>query len=184
MNRAATAVADARYGAPAIALHWVIAALIAGTFAFGLYMTELPNSPRKLQFYNWHKWAGATFLALTLVRLAWRATHRPPAPPPMPAWQARLAAAVMVALYVMFFVVPLVGWAYSSSLGYPLVWFGIVPLPDFVPVDRELARAIKPWHGRAAWLLAALVALHLAGVVKHQWLDRDGLLRRMVPGQR
>jgi len=172
-----------RYAPTAAVLHWTVAALVAMTFVLGLYMTGLPNSPDKLRLYNWHKWAGATFVVLTLIRLAWRLTHRVPPPLPMPHWQQRLAAAVLVAMYTMFFVVPLVGWAYSSALGYPLVWFGVLPLPDFVPVDRELARAIHPWHERAAWLLAALVALHLAGVAKHL-RDGDRLLVRMWPWAR
>lgn len=166
MNDAAGA-GPARYAPPAAVLHWLIALLVLFTFVLGLYMTGLPNSPDKLRLYNWHKWAGATFVALTLLRLGWRLTHRVPAPLPMPRWQQRLAATVLAAMYLLFFTVPLVGWAYSSALGYPLEWFGVLPLPDFVPVDRELARAIRPWHERAAWALAALVALHLAGVVAH-----------------
>ena len=87
-------------------------------------------------------------------------------------------------MYGLFFVVPLLGWAYRSALGYPLVVFGVLPLPDWVPLDRELARAIKPWHERAAWLLATLVALHVAAAVHHQWIRRDGLLRRLAPWPR
>ena len=170
-----------RYTRTAITLHWGLLLLLLGAFGLGLYMTELPNGIQKLKLYNWHKWAGATFLALSLLRLAWRLTHAPPPPPPMPDWQRRAAAGVQVAMYVMFFVVPLVGWAYSSAVGYPLVWFGVLPLPDWVPQDRELARAIKPWHERAAWLLALLIALHVAAALKHHFLDRDGLLRRMAP---
>jgi cytochrome b561 len=170
-----------RYTHTAIALHWLLLLLLVGGFGLGLYMTGLPNGIHKLKLYNWHKWAGATFLALSLLRLAWRLTHPPPPPPPMPDWQRRAAAAVQVAMYALFFVVPLVGWAYSSALGYPLVWFGVLPLPDWVPQDRELARAIKPWHERAAWLLALLIALHVAAALKHHFLDRDGLLRRMAP---
>jgi cytochrome b561 len=170
-----------RYTGAAIALHWLTVPVLLIGFGLGLYMTELPNGIYKLKLYNWHKWAGASFLALSLLRLAWRARNPPPPAPPGPAWQVRVAALVHGAMYLMFFVVPLLGWAYSSALGYPLVWFGIVPLPDWVPLDRTLARAIKPWHERAAWLLAALVLLHLAAVVQHQWLKRDGLLRRMAP---
>jgi cytochrome b561 len=176
--------AGVRYTGTAITLHWLLALLLAGTFVLGLYMTGLPSGVAKLRLYNWHKWAGATILALSLLRLAWRLTHRPPAPPPMPAWQQRAAAAVQVAMYLLFFTVPLLGWAYSSALGYPLVWFGVLPLPDWVPQDRELARAIKPWHANAAWALAGLVLLHLAAALKHQWLDRDGLLQRMAPWRR
>jgi cytochrome b561 len=170
-----------RYTSTAIALHWGIALLLAGGFALGLYMTGLPSGIHKLKLYNWHKWAGATLLALSLLRLAWRLTHPPPPAPPMPGWQRRAAAAVHGLMYALFFIVPLVGWAYSSALGYPLVWFGVLPLPDWVPQDRELARAIKPWHARAAWLLGLLVLLHVAAVIQHHWLLRDGLLKRMAP---
>ena len=170
-----------RYSGPAIALHWLTVPVLLFGFCLGLYMTGLPNGIAKLKLYNWHKWAGATFLALCLMRVLWRATHRPPPSPPGPAWQQRAASAVHGGMYALFFVVPLLGWAYSSALGYPLVVFGVLPLPDWVPLDRELARAIKPWHERAAWLLAALVALHVAAAVQHQWVRRDGLLRRMAP---
>ena len=86
-------------------------------------------------------------------------------------------------LYVLFFAVPLVGWAFSSAAGFPVVWFGVLPLPDFVPVDKALAAAIKPWHERLAWLMALLVLLHLAAALKHQFIDRDGLIGRMWPGR-
>jgi cytochrome b561 len=170
-----------RYTAPAIALHWLLALLLLGSFAMGVYMADLPVSPTRLKLYNWHKWAGATILALSLLRLVWRLTHRPPPDPAMPAWQARMAHGTHWALYALFFVVPLVGWAYSSAAGYPLVWFGVLPLPDFVPVDKALAEAIKPWHERSAMLMAALVLLHVAGALKHQFIDRDGLIDRMRP---
>lgn len=174
------AAAPARYTGTAITLHWLVAGLLGAGFALGAYMTGLPNGITKLKLYNWHKWIGATVLALTLLRLAWRVRHQPPGTPPMPAWQRRAATGVQAALYLLCLIVPLLGWAYSSALGYPLVWLGVLPLPDWVPLDRELARAIKPWHQRAAWLLTMLVALHLAAALKHHFVDRDGLLRRMA----
>lgn len=173
--------ARTRYTRPAIALHWLLALMIVGAFGFGLYMTGLPFSPQRLKLYNWHKWAGVTILALTALRLLWRLAHRPPAPPAMPAWQRRAAAASHGLMYVLFFAIPLVGWAYSSAAGFPIVWFGVLPLPDFVPVDKGLAEALKPWHGWLAWALAALVVLHVAAALKHQFIDRDGLLSRMRP---
>lgn len=175
--------ASERYSHTAIALHWLLALLIVGTFGVGLYMHDLPNSMSKLKLFNYHKWAGTTILALSGLRLLWRLTHRPPADLPMPAWQAQAAHVTHGLLYLMFFVVPLVGWAYSSAAGFPIVWFGVLPLPDFVPVDKELAAAIKPWHGRAAWLLALLVVAHIAAALKHHFIDRDNLLQRMRPGR-
>ena len=178
-----SALPAARYTTPAIALHWLLALLIVGTFGLGVYMHELPISPSRLKLYSWHKWAGVTILLLSAVRLAWRLTHQPPADVPMPAWQARLAHGAHHALYALFFIVPLVGWAYSSAAGFPVVWFGVLPLPDFVPVDKALAEAIKPWHERTAMLMAAIVLVHVAGAVKHHFIDRDGLINRMRPAR-
>jgi cytochrome b561 len=172
-----------RYTLPAIALHWLLALGIVGSFGVGIYMVDLPLSPDKLKLYNWHKWAGVTILVLSALRLLWRLAHRPPADPPMPAWQRRAAHATHVLLYVLFFAVPLVGWAFSSAAGFPVVWFGVLPLPDFVPVDKALAAAIKPWHEWLAWLMALLVLLHLGAALKHQFIDRDGLIGRMWPGR-
>jgi cytochrome b561 len=175
---------QARYTGTAIALHWLLALLLVGTFSLGVYMQDLPFSPSRLKYYNWHKWAGVTILALSFLRLAWRLTHRPPADAAMPAWQARVAHATHYLLYALFFAVPLIGWAYSSASGFPVVWFGVWQLPDFVPVSAPLAEAIKPWHERTAMLMAALVLLHLAGALKHHFIDRDGLIDRMRPGRR
>ena len=174
---------DERYTTTAIVLHWALALMIAGTFVFGLYMTSLPMSPTRLKLYNWHKWAGIVILTLSALRLLWRLTHRPPSDVPMPAWQQRVAHLTHAALYLLFFAVPLVGWAYSSAAGFPIVVFGVLPLPDFVPVDRTLADAIKPWHGALAFALAGCVVLHVAAALKHQWLDRDRLMSRMWPGR-
>ena len=172
-----------RYSLPAIALHWVLAVAIVGAFSLGAYMTDLPFSPTRLKLYNWHKWAGVCILALSALRLLWRLSHRPPADVAMPTWQARAAHATHIAFYVLFFAVPLVGWAYSSAAGFPIVLFGVLPLPDFVQPNREWAEAIKPLHGTLAWSLAALVLLHVAAALKHQFIDKDGLLNRMRPGR-
>jgi cytochrome b561 len=173
-----------RYTRTAMALHWLLALMIVVSFCVGLYMHNLPLSPTRLKLYNWHKWAGITILSLSALRLLWRLAHRPPADLAMPAWQARAAHGVHAALYALFFAVPLVGWAYSSAAGFPIVVFGVLPLPDFVAPDKALADLIKPWHGRLAWALAVLVAAHVAAALKHQFIDRDGLINRMRPGLR
>ncbi len=179
----AASAPPSRYTAPAIALHWLLALAIVGAFALGLYMTSLSFSPTRLKLYNWHKWAGVLILALSAARLLWRLTHRPPAPPAMPAWQARAAHGAHLALYALFFAVPLAGWAYSSAAGFPIVLFGVLPLPDWVPVDRELAEAAKAVHRYAAYALAAVVVAHVGAALKHHFVDRDGLLGRMAPAR-
>jgi len=170
----------ARYTRVAVALHWTMALMIAGSFTLGLYMTGLPVSVQKLKLYSWHKWAGVVLLLLSVARLTWRLSHPVPLAPPMARWQARAAHVAHMALYGLFFAVPMLGWAYSSAAGIPVVLFGLLPLPDVLAPDRQLAVALRPWHGRAAWLLAILAVLHVAGALKHQFVDRDNLLTRMT----
>jgi cytochrome b561 len=171
-----------KYTSLAIAFHWLLALMIFISFSVGLYMADLPFSPTRLKLYNWHKWAGVTILALSAARLLWRLTHRPPPlPEGMPNWQRTASHISHAALYVLFFAVPLTGWAYSSAAGFPIVWFGVMPLPDFVPKDRALAEAIKPFHWIAAYSLAAVVLIHIAAALKHHFMDRDTVLARMLP---
>ena len=177
-----------RYTPVAMALHWLLGLGILGLFAVGLVMTDLPFSPWRLKLYNWHKWAGVTILVLSFLRLLWRFTHRPPALPArvlqtMPPWQTLAHHATHHLLYILFFTVPLLGWAYSSAAGFPIVWFGQWPLPDLLSKNKEIADLIKPLHGYAAWALVVLAALHIAAALKHHFVDRDGLLNRMLPAR-
>ena len=178
-----TASPAPRYSAVAVSLHWLLALAIIGAFSVGFYMSDLPFSPGRLKLYNYHKWAGVTVLALSALRLLWRLSHRPPADLPMPVWQAKVARLTHFLLYALFFAVPLAGWAYSSAAGFPIVWFGVLPLPDFVPKDKALAETLKELHGLLAYGLAALVLVHIAGALKHRLIDKDGLLLRMLPAR-
>ncbi len=178
-----------RYGGVAIAFHWVLAIAILAAFLVGMRLEDMPFSPAKLKLMNWHKWAGVTILALSVLRLVWRLTHRPPALPQaiaqaMPGWQMKAFHGTHHLMYLLFFAVPLLGWAYSSAKGFPIVWFGVLPLPDFVAPNPELAELLKPAHALAAWSLIGLVGLHVAAALKHQFIDKDGLLERMRPGGR
>jgi cytochrome b561 len=174
-----------RYSDVAIALHWVLALALLVSFCVGLYMSDLPLSPTRIRLFNWHKWAGISILLLSAFRLAWRLTHSPPdLPAGMSVLKKRLSQAAHGLLYVLFFIVPLSGWAYSSAAGFPVVWFGKIPLPDFVPVDKGLAGILKDAHDTLTLCLGGLVAVHVAAALQHQFLDRDGLLLRMVPSRR
>ncbi len=177
-----------RYGTTAITLHWLLALAILAMLGVGWYMTGLPFSPQRLKLYNWHKWAGMAVLVLSVLRLVWRLMHRPPPLPSrvrsaMPQWQRSVHHGTQHLMYALFLAVPLLGWAYSSAAGFPIVFMGWLPLPDFVPVSPALADALKPFHGLAAYVLAALVGIHVAAAFKHQFVDRDGLMARMLPGR-
>lgn len=171
-----------RYTGTAIGLHWIAAVLILGNLAFGLYMVDLPLSPAKLQYYSWHKWVGVTIFLLSAVRLLWRLTQPSPAlPPSMPAWQRTAANASHIALYALFFAAPLTGWLFSSAAGFQTVYFGVVPLPDLLDKNRELADVLKLVHRFTTYTLASLAVLHSAAALKHHVVDGDDVLARMLP---
>ena len=175
--------APARYDNVAIAFHWLLALMLVGSFCVGLYMSGLPFSVQRVKLFNYHKWAGMTILGLTLLRLLWRLSHARPPEAPGPRWQQRAARATHAAMYLLCLAIPMVGWAYSSAAGFQIVVYGVLPMPNLLMVDPDLAKAIKPWHGRLAYALAALVLLHAAAALKHHFVDRDGLLHRMRPGR-
>jgi cytochrome b561 len=176
-----TMPAAARYDNVAIAFHWLLALMLIGSFGVGLYMSGLPFSVQRVKLFNYHKWAGMTILALTVLRLLWRLRHAPPAEVAGPRWQQHAAKATHGLMYLLCLVIPMVGWAYSSAAGFQIVVYGVLPLPNILMVDPELAKAIKPWHAWLAYALAALVLLHVAAALKHQFVDHDGLLARMRP---
>jgi cytochrome b561 len=108
----------ARYDNIAISFHWLLALMIVGSFCVGLYMSGLPFSIQRVKLFNWHKWAGMTILALTVLRLLWRLRHPPPPEAPGPHWQQWAAKATHRAMYALCLAIPLVGWAYSSAAGF------------------------------------------------------------------
>ena len=170
------------YTTTAIVLHWLIATAVVGLIGWGWWMQTIPKAPvgPRVDAYNLHKSIGMTVLLLMLVRIGWRARHRPPPFMPMPRWQAQLAQAVHVLLYVCLIVQPLSGYLGSAFSGYPVRFFGIV-LPAWVPKHDMLKDAFSVVHLVNSWVLVGALALHVAGTVKHALLERDGSFRRIWP---
>ena len=174
-----------RYTKTAIVLHWLIAAAVLGLIGWGWWMQTIPKSPTgpRVDAFNLHKSVGMTFLLLMLARIAWRAGHPPPPFVPMPQWQAQLARAVHLLLYVCLIVQPLSGYLGSAFSGYPVRFFDFV-LPAWAPKNDALKDALSIVHLVDSWVLVGLLVLHLAGTVKHALLERDGSFRRMWPRAR
>lgn len=171
-----------RYTRTAIALHWLIALLILAAFPLGVVMHDLPLSPLKLRLISYHKWLGVTVFVLAVVRLAWRATHTPPPlPETVPGWQRRAAHGLHHLLYALLFAIPLSGWLMSSAKGFQTVYLGVLPLPDLVGKDKALGELLEEVHKMLNFGLLWLVLAHVAAALKHQYLDRDGVLARMLP---
>ena len=182
--------AGARYTAVAIVLHWLIALAILVQIGLGLAMTQLALSPmRQFQLYQLHKSVGITVLLLVLLRVLWRLGHRPPPlPTAMPAVERRAAEGTHLLLYTLLLGLPLTGWAVvsASPFNIPTVLYGIVPWPhlpvlpglhDKAPVEAVL----KAIHAYGAWVLIAVLALHIGAALRHAFLLRDDVLWRMLP---
>jgi cytochrome b561 len=172
-----------RYTRTAIVLHWLIALAVLAQFTLGWWMQEIPKQPvgPRVDAFNLHKSVGMTIFALMALRLLWRARHPAPALPPMPPWQAGLARATHVLLYVVLLLQPLLGYLGSEVSGYPVRYFGMT-LPSWAGKHVALKDALSTAHLVNSWVLATLVALHVSGALKHALIDRDGLLARMGLG--
>ena len=161
-----------QYTATAKTLHWLMAALLVGLLALGLYMTNLPFSPEKLKLYSWHKWAGVTVFLLLLFRLLWRIKNPPPPlPESMPKALQLVAHAGHFGLYALMFAIPLSGWLMSSAKGFQTVYFGVLPIPDLIEKNKELGHLLAEVHETLSWLFIILLVGHVAAALKHHFID-------------
>ncbi len=180
-----------RYTTPAILLHWAIALLIAANLLLG-WTFPVHNPPR----FNidLHKSFGLTVLGLWVLRVLWRATHTPPPMPPYAAWERRAAHWTHGLLYALIFLVPFSGWlhdsAWNGAASHPLKlywvipWFRIGALQNLDPASKDYWHGILfQVHSALAYVLTAAFALHVAGALKHQFLERKPELQRMWPGK-
>jgi cytochrome b561 len=172
-----------RYTTAAIVLHWLIALLIVCGFALGVTMVDIPGiTPTKLKYFSWHKWIGVTVLGLACARLLWRLTHAAPTyPDSMPAWQQKSAGVLHGVLYVLIFAVPISGYFYSLAAGVPVVYLGKIPLPVLIEANDTLKPILKQVHYALNMTLLTAVCLHVGAALKHHFIDRDGVLQRMLP---
>jgi cytochrome b561/polyisoprenoid-binding protein YceI len=183
-----------RYTAVAIALHWIIAFSIIGMIAVGWTMENLDPSTLdgRAQYQSivqLHKSFGITILLLSVARIAWRLMNPPPPEPPMPGWQAFAANAVHVLFYILMIAMPLSGWIMASaSPAFETKYFGLfdarLPVLPTLPLESREAvdETFGSVHSALAWVVIGLLVLHVAGAVKHHFIDKDGLLARMAPG--
>lgn len=167
-----------RYSGLAILLHWLQAAVVLWLLWLGWTMVDLPKGAERSAAYSLHKSLGLLALLLVVIRLAWRRRH--PAPPAIiGGWQARLATGTHHALYAFLLLAPLAGYLASAATPYAVKFFG-VELPRLMAPNPELNSLAKQLHVIFVWSGAGLIALHVAGALKHV-LAGDGTLQRMLP---
>jgi len=174
-----------RWGALAQLLHWLVVLLIIAQFTLATLFDDLPAGAKKLTLLARHKSIGITILMLALLRLVWRTRSPGPAlPDTLKPYERTLARLTHVLLYVFLFAVPLSGWLMSSARGFPVSWFGFFQLPDLVPKNKTLYEALVETHETLAWCLYAIVFLHVVAALKHHFIHKDDVLRRMLPFNR
>jgi cytochrome b561 len=173
----------ARYSRTAIWLHWIIAALIALNLALGFFAGEF-EKPVRAAMMNVHKGTGFAILALTLARIAWRLGHRPPPfDPALKAWEVSLARLIHALFYLFLIVMPVTGWLVVSTGGRPVTTvfglFDIGPLP--VARGEDAHELWEEVHEILAYAALVLIALHVAGALKHHFDGHRHLIGRMAP---
>ncbi|MFM7404713.1 MAG: cytochrome b [Erythrobacter sp.] len=174
-----TGVSADRYNRVARALHWAIAVLVLGNIAGGLLHDALEDTINLIPI---HKASGMTVLALSLVRIAWRLTWRvPPYPATMSAARVMAARTVHLLFYALMLAMPISGWIMASAGKYPLTWFGLFDLPKLAVTRDEPAYLVaREAHELLGWLFLALAILHIAAALRHHFVLRDNILRRML----
>jgi cytochrome b561 len=185
-----TQAARERYTTVAIVLHWLIALILISNFVLA-WQFEDAKGLAKFELFQWHKSLGITVLVLSLVRLAWRLINPPPPPlASMKPWQQHASMAVHLGFYVIMIGMPMSGWLMvsASPRNIPTLLFGVINLPYLpfvhglaVEQAKALAEAFSEAHEVMAWITYGLIGLHVGAALKHQFLDRDTIVSRMIP---
>ncbi|OGT53172.1 MAG: cytochrome B [Gammaproteobacteria bacterium RIFCSPHIGHO2_12_FULL_42_13] len=168
-----------QYGIIAIFLHWLMAILIIGLLALGLYMVPLPISHAKLKLYGWHKEYGLLALGLVALRLIWRLLNITPRLT-LPFLEKLAARTVHWAFYVFMFAMPISGWLITSAAGLPASFFGLFVLPNLVSPNEESRMLFEEIHQWLGYGLIVTILLHASAALKHHFVNKDDILRRML----
>lgn len=172
-------------------LHWLMAGLILFMIGLGLWMVGIDDVFEAFGWFQLHKSWGAVIFALALIRVIWRGVQpaKPALPDGMPGWERAAAEGAHVALYVLMFALPVSGWLMASAsplqdqFGIRNMVFGLIEMPDpFVPGDKALESVLKAVHSTLAWTLVIVLALHAGGALKHHFVKKDDVLKRMTFG--
>ena len=181
---------SSRYGVVAQTLHWLIAALIVVQWflaesaeAAGAEKETHPAAAlQQLAILARHKSVGLTIFALAIIRLIWRfVAPPPPLPNTMSRWQVAFAKATHFGFYALLFLMPMSGLVMTAAANFPVSYFGLFTIPNVVAPNEALEEVMKHRHHQLFTLLFVLAVIHIVAALKHQFVDRDDVLRKMLP---
>ena len=168
------------YDPIARAFHWLTALLILLQLVAGWLMPHIRNDMATTRWINWHFSVGPFILLVMTLRLAWRLTHRV-APPVLERWEHLLSRVTHILLYVLVFVMTILGWIAANAHGFAVYLLGI-KLPALAPSHAEWGHEAGDIHNALVWVLLGLIGLHVAGALYHRFVRKDAVLARMLPG--
>lgn len=166
-------------------LHWIVAVLVLMMLSFGFFLDDVPEQFQPTA-YMFHKSIGLTIFFLMCIRLFWiKYTGKPELPYSVPQWERIFSQFIQVSLYICLFAMPMAGWIRSVSADRVPTFFGLFSMPLYgIPVDKALSEWMAGAHELIAYILITLIALHIAGALKHQFIDKDKVMRRMLGNAR
>ena len=170
---------DSHFGFITIFIHWIMAVLIIGLLVLGIYMVNLPISLQKLKMYGWHKEYGLLALALVIARLIWRWINVTPQLA-LPVLEKIAARSVHYSFYLFMFAMPITGWLITSAAGLPASFFGLVTLPNLISPNEALRPLLQEIHKWVGYGLIGTIILHASAALKHHFINRDDILKRML----
>ncbi|RUR15893.1 cytochrome b [Legionella sp. km535] len=176
---------DSGYSATSKWFHWGIALIVIGMLFMGFFLDEIPEQYQG-SAYMLHKSTGITVLFLMLIRFIWvHAKGKPPLPESVKSWEKVLSRFVQYSFYVLLIIMPMSGWIMSVAADRIPTYFGLfkMPLPWITP-DKSLAEFMNESHEVIAWILIVFICLHVLGALKHHFIDKNNILKRMLPGQK
>ncbi len=163
--------------------HWVIAFIVITMLSVSFFLESVPEQYQSLA-YAIHKSLGLTVLFLTVLRfflIMYRG--KPVLPPTVSMWDKVVSRIVQYSFYLFLIVMPICGWIMSVAANRVPVYLGLIPMPLPIEANKALAKLMNQAHETIAWVLIVLVVLHVAGALKHHFIDKDNVLKRMLPGK-
>lgn len=171
------------YGPVARFFHWLIFALLAAQYAVGSIMPHIGRNTLDEGWVHWHLLIGAVILAVIVPRFLWRLLNPVEVAADLTRWEFVLSRLTHQALYLLVFVMTVLGWAAANARGWDVKLLGLVNLPRLAPKGSEWGHQAGDLHNVLVYVLLGFILLHVGGALYHALVKRDGVLRRMLPGQ-